>query len=130
MKKITLTLVFLFFAQFNYANQNDSLLLEHARTASLEKNYDLAIKEFKEYIKSAGAKDLKNVYIEIANCYFYKNDKNQAVKYIKEAISKHGLTEDVFIYNQVIDPALSKHALSVLYNDLEKLQNQYIASLD
>ncbi len=129
MKKIILTLVILFVAQFNFANEIDSLLLDHARTASLEKNYDLAIKEFKEYIKLPGAKDLKTVYVEIANCYFLKNDKNQAVKYIKEAITKHGLTEEVFIYSQVIDPALSKHALSVLYNDLEKLQNEYIAKL-
>lgn len=130
MKKIILTLVFIFVAQFNYANENDSLILDHARAASVEKNYDLAIKEYKKYIKSANAEDLKNVYIEIANCYFYKNDKNQAVRYIKEAITDYGLTENVFIYNQVIDPELSKYALSILYYDLEKMQQQYIATLD
>jgi tetratricopeptide (TPR) repeat protein len=130
MKKIILTIVFLFVAQFNYASENDSLLLEHARTASIEKDYDLAIKEYKKYIKLPNAKDLKNVYLEIANCYYNNNDKERAVKYVKEAITKHGLTEDAFIYSQVIDPALSKYALSVLYDDLDKMQKQYIATLD
>ena len=130
MKKIILTLVFLFVAQFNYASENDTLLLNQAREASLNKDYTLAIKEYKKYINSKDAKDLKNVYLEIANCYYNNNDKDRAVKYVKEAITKHGLTEDAFIYSQVIDPALSKYALSVLYDDLEKMQKQYIATLD
>lgn len=130
MKKIILTLVFLFVAQFNYASENDTLLLNQARKASLNKDYTLAIKEYKKYLSSKDAKDLKNVYIEIANCYYNNNDKDKAVKYIKEAITKHGLTEDAFIYSQVIDPALSKYALSVLYYDLDKMQKQYIATLD
>lgn len=130
MKKIILTLVFLFVAQFNYASENDTLLLNQARKASLNKDYTLAIKEYKKYLSSKDAKDLKNVYLEIANCYYNNNDKDKAVKYIKEAITKHGLTEDAFIYSQVIDPALSKYALSVLYYDLDKMQKQYIATLD
>jgi tetratricopeptide (TPR) repeat protein len=129
MKKIILTFVFLFIAQFNFANDNDTLL-SLARTASSNKDYVLAIKEYKNYIKSADAKDLKNVYLEIANCYFKNNDKDKAVKYVKESISKYGLTEQAFIYSQVIDSALSKYALSVIYYDLEKLQKQYVASLD
>ena len=40
MKKIILTLVFLFVAQFNYASENDSLLLIQAREASLNKDYN------------------------------------------------------------------------------------------
>lgn len=130
MKKIILTLVFLFIAQFNYANENDSLLLIQAREACLNKDYSLAIKEYKKYLSSPDAEDLKNVYLEIANCYYKSNDKNKAVKYIKEAITKHGLTEDAFIYSQVIDSALSQYALSVLYYDLEKMQKQYLATLD
>ena len=130
MKKIILTLVFLFVAQFNYASENDTILLNQARKAYLVKDYTLAIKEYKKYLNSPGAKDFKNVYLEIANCYYNNNDKNRAVKYVKEAITKHGLTEDAFIYSQVIDSALSKYALSVIYYDLDKMQNQYIATLD
>jgi tetratricopeptide (TPR) repeat protein len=131
MKKVILTLVILFVSQFNFANESDSLLLDNARAASLEKDYDLAIKEYKKYIKLVDAEDLKNIYVEIANCYFFKNDKNQAIKYIKEAITKYGLTEEeAFIYSQVIEPELSKYALSILYYDLEKMQKKYILSLD
>lgn len=130
MKKIILTLIFLFVAQFNYASENDTLLLNQARKACLNKDYTLAIKDYKKYLSSSDAKDLKNVYLEIANCYYNNNDKDRAVKFIKEAITKHGLKEDAFIYSQVIDPALSKYALSVLYYDLEMMQKQYIATLD
>ncbi|MEQ3662768.1 MAG: hypothetical protein ABNG96_08770 [Flavobacterium sp.] len=130
MKKIILTLIFLFVAQFNYASENDTILLNQARKAFLNKDYTLAIKEYKKYINSSDAKDLKNVYLEIANCYYNNNDKDRAVKYIKEPVTKHGLTEDAFIYSRVIDPALSKYALSVLYYDLDKMQKQYIATLD
>jgi tetratricopeptide (TPR) repeat protein len=129
MRKIILTFVFLLIAQFNFANDNDSLLSQ-ARAASANKNYVLAIKEYKNYIKSAEAKDLKNVYLEIANCYFITNNKEKAVKYVKESISKYGLTEQAFIYSQVIDPALTKYALSVIYYDLDKLQKQYFATLN
>jgi tetratricopeptide (TPR) repeat protein len=130
MKKIILTLVFLFVAQFNYASENDSLLLNEARKASLNKNYPLAIKEYKKYIHSSGTKDLKDVYLEIANCYFYNNEKGKAIKYIKQAIMKYGLTEDAFIYSPILDQELSKFALSVLYDDLDKMQRKYLATLD
>ena len=51
MKKIILTLVFLFVAQFNYASENDTLLLNQARKASLNKDYTLAIKDYKKVFK-------------------------------------------------------------------------------
>jgi tetratricopeptide (TPR) repeat protein len=130
MRKIILTFVFLIVSQFNFANTADDTLLTQARKHSSDKEYALAIKDYKNYMKYADAKDLKNVCLEIANCYFKSNDKKTAIKYLKESITKYGLTEDAFIYSQILDAEFSKYALSVVYDDLGKMQEQYIASLD
>ncbi|MQP24625.1 hypothetical protein GFJ94_06065 [Flavobacterium sp. LMO8] len=129
MKKVIFTLIIIFVAQFNFANENDSLLIA-ARNYSLKHNYTMAIKMYKEYVKVTEVIALKNVYIELANCYFKNEDKDSAVKTIVKAIESYGLTEEDFIYNQNIDAKLSDYALAKVYNDLEKLQKKYLATLE
>lgn len=126
MKKITLIMLAVFFCQFTLANETDSILSK-ARNFVLDKNYTEAIKMYKVYIGKNDVKDIKDVYVELANCYFKSNDKKSAVKYIKEAITKQGFTEEDFIYNDKLDAELSKYALSIIYDDLEKLQKQYVS---
>ncbi len=129
MKKTVLILIFSFAFTFNFANTNDPLLSQ-AKELSSNKNYTEAIKTYKKYLSSTKSNNLKNVYVEIANCYFKLNDKSTAVNYIKEAITSYGFSEQDFIYNELIDSELSKHALSVVYDDLDKLHNKYVASLN
>lgn len=129
MRKIILTFVFLIISQFNFANTNDTLLIQ-ARKHSSTKEYALAIKDYKKYLKSSDTKEIGNVCLEIANCYFKSNDKNKAIKYLRKSITKYGLTEEIFIYSTVLDPEFSKYALSVVYDDLGKMQQKYTASLD
>lgn len=126
MKKITLIMLAVFFCQFTLANETDSILSK-ARNFVHDKNYTEAIKMYKVYIGKNDVKDIKDVYVELANCYFKSNDKKSAVKYIKEAITKQGFTEEDFIYNDKLDAELSKYALSIIYDDLEKLQKQYVS---
>lgn len=126
MKKITLIMLAVFFCQFTLANETDSILSK-ARNFVLDKNYTEAIKMYKVYIGKNDVKDIKDVYVELANCYFKSNDKKSAVKYIKEAITKQGFTEEDFIYNDKLDAELSKYALSIIYDHLEKLQKQYVS---
>ena len=129
MKKIVLTFVFLIISQFNFANTQDSLLMQ-ARKHSADKEYALAIKDYKNYLKSSDLKSSGNVCLEIANCYFKSNDKNNAIKYLRKSITKYGLTEEIFIYSVVLDADFSKYALSIVYDDLEKMQKKYITSLN
>jgi lipopolysaccharide biosynthesis regulator YciM len=129
MRKIILTFVFLIISQFNFANTNDTLLIQ-ARKHSSAKEYALAIKDYKNYLKSSDTKEIGNVCLEIANCYFKNNDKNNAIKYLRKSITKYGLTEEIFIYSVVLDAEFSKYALSVVYDDLSKMQQKYTASLD
>lgn len=129
MKKVVLILIFSFAFHFNFANTNDPLLSQ-AKELSLSKNYTEAIKTYKKYLNATKNTNLKNVYVEIANCYFKLDDKLAAVSYIKDAIMSYGFSEQDFIYNDVIDSELSKHALSVVYDDLDVLHNKYVATLN
>ncbi|MQP24635.1 hypothetical protein GFJ94_06115 [Flavobacterium sp. LMO8] len=129
MKKIIYTFVILFISQLNFANELDSII-SNAREFGKKKNYTEAIKEYENYIKLSKGENLKDVYIEVANCYFYQNKKETAVKYIKDAISKYGFTEEDFIYSSILDEKLSSYALSVVYDDYFKLRKKYLATLN
>ncbi|MBD3725313.1 MAG: hypothetical protein IE891_11220 [Flavobacteriaceae bacterium] len=127
MKKLIYTLVILFTVSISFAGELDSILSE-ARTLKAKKDYTEAIKTFEKYVKLAKDENLKDVYVEIANCNFYLGKKDVAVKYIKKAITDYGFKESDFIYNQVIDAQLSDYALAQVYDELDKLQNRYLAT--
>ncbi|VXB94915.1 conserved exported hypothetical protein [Flavobacterium sp. 9AF] len=130
MKKFLLILFFSIATfQFNFANNNDPLLIK-AKELSLNKNYTEAIAIYNQYLSKTDSKNLKNVYVEIANCYFKLNNKTVAVDNIKKAITNYGFSEEDFIYNENLDSELSKYALAVVYEDLDSLQKKYIASLN
>lgn len=129
MKKIIYSFVILFISQLTFANELDSILTK-ARSLTEKKNYSEAIKEYENYIKLSKGENLKDVYIEVANCYFYQNKKETAVNYIKDAILKYGFTEEDFIYSSTLDEKLSSYALSVVYDDYFKLRKKYLATLN
>ena len=128
MKKTVLTFVVLFVAQLGFSGELDSIL-NKARVLTEKKNYSEAIREYENYIKLSKGENLKDVYIEVANCYFYQNKKEVAVKYIKEAITKYGFTEEDFIYNSLLNENLSSYALSVVYDDYDKLRQKYLVTV-
>ncbi len=128
MKKIIYTFVILFISQLNFANELDSILLK-ARDFEKKKNYTEAIKAYESYIKNAGDENLKEVFVEVANCYFLDGKKDVAVKYIKKAITKYGFTEEDFIYNSLLNENLSSYALSVVYDDYDKLRHKYLVTV-
>ncbi|MGV7106349.1 tetratricopeptide repeat protein [Flavobacterium sp. U410] len=128
MKKIILLSVALFCLQLSFANLKDTVVLKQARDYYKVKNYEKALQLYKDYSKEADFKEMKDVYLEIANCYYKLNENKKAIKHLKMAFEKYGLTEDVFIYNDIIDPEFSKFALAEVYDDLDKMQQNYIAT--
>jgi tetratricopeptide (TPR) repeat protein len=129
MKKISLIVVFLFAFQMNFANVEDPLLIK-AKEYSISENYKEAIKTYNKYLNSTKEVALKNVYVEMANCYFKLEKKEAAVEYIKKAITVYGFSEHDFIYNDVLDAELSKYALSVIYDELDDLSKKYNETQD
>lgn len=128
MKKIILLSVAFFCIQFSFANLNDTVALKQARDYYKVKNYEKALQLYKDYSKEANFEELKDIYLEIANCYYKLNDNKKAIKHLKMAFEKYGLTEDVFIYNTAIDAGFSKYALAELYDDLDRMQENFIAT--
>ena len=125
MRKIIFLFVMLFVGQVTFAKDKD-LLLKEARQFAIDKDYNAAIKSYKEYVKIAKKEDLKEVYFEFANCYYKNNDTKMAVKTLKKSIKRYGLTEEDLIYNKVLDSNLSDITIAELYNDFSRLRNRYI----
>ena len=129
MGKIIYLFVISIWCQSLFSNEFETFLIK-ARMLKENGNYIEAIKEYKNYIKMSKSSNLKDVYIELANCNFYENKKREAVSYIKQAISKYGFTEEDFIYSSLLDEKLSSYALSVVYDDYFKLRKKYLATLN
>jgi tetratricopeptide (TPR) repeat protein len=129
MKNFIFTFVIVLATQIGFAGELDSVLIK-ARALNERKDYTEAIKVYESYIKLSKGENLKDVYIEVANCYFYQGNKKEAVNNIKAAIVKSGFTEEDFIYSSILDEKLSSYALSVLYDDYFKLRNKYLATLN
>ena len=129
MLNLVFTFVIVLVSQMGFAGELDSILSK-ARALTNNKDYTEAILVYENYIKVSKGENLKEVYIELANCYFYLGKKHEAVNNIKTAIVKHGFTEEDFIYNSVLNEKLSSYALSVLYDDYYKLRNKYLATLN
>lgn len=125
MRKIIYLFVVLFVSQISFAKDKE-LLLKEARQFALVKDFNAAITSYKAYVKIAKNEDLKEVYFELANCYFNNNDTKMAVKTLKTSIKKYGLTEEDLIYNKTLDSKLSDITIAELYNDFTRLRNRYV----
>lgn len=125
MKKIIYLFVLLFVGQVTFAKDKD-LLLSEARQFALDKHYNKAIKSYNEVVKTASDNELKQIYFEIANCYYKNNETKKAIKTLKKSIKKYGLTEEDIIYSKVLDVKLADITIAELYNDFSRLRNRYV----
>ena len=115
----------LFVGQITFA-KNIEVLLSEARQFALNKDYNAAIKSYNAAIKSASDIESKQIYFEIANCYYNNNDTKMAIITLKKSIKKYGLTEEDIIYSKVLDAKLSDITIAELYNDFSRLRNRYV----
>lgn len=125
MKKIGYFIILLLVTQLTFAKDKEVILSE-ARQFAVNKNFEAAISSYKEYVKTAKNEDLKEVYFEFANCYYKNNEAKMAVKTLKTAIKKYGLTEEDLIYSPVLDEKLSDITIAELYDDFTRLRNRYV----
>ncbi len=125
MKKIGYFIILLLVTQLTFAKDKEVILSE-ARQYVAQNNFEAAISSYKEYVKTAKNEDLKEVYFEFANCYYKNNEAKMAVKTLKTAIKKYGLTEEDLIYSPVLDEKLSDITIAELYDDFTRLRNRYI----
>lgn len=131
MKKIILIFVLSFSFQFGFSNDRDNVL-NRAREYSESKNYNQAIKEYVAYLKmfKNESVNLKDVYFEIANCYFLKNNNYMAFKVLKENISRYGVTKEDMETSTVLDKKLFEVAWSNIFNEYTDLRKQFVKRLN
>ncbi|MES2862860.1 MAG: hypothetical protein V4666_01960 [Bacteroidota bacterium] len=130
MKKILLIVILSLSFQLGFSNDRDKVL-NQARELKESKNYKQAIKEYITYIKmfKNEAVNLKDIYFEVANCYFLDKNNFKAFKVIKETISRYGATKEDLETSTVLDKKLFEVAWSEIYPEYTALRKQFIKRL-
>ena len=131
MKKIILLIILSVSFQFGFSNDRDEVL-NRARELKESKNYNQAIKEYVSYVKlfKNEAVNLKDIYYEIANCYFLNKNNFMAFKVIKESISRYGATKEDLETSTILDKKLFEVAWADIYPEYTTLRKQFIKRLN
>lgn len=131
MKKIILLIILSLSFQFGFSNDRDEVL-NRARELKESKNYNQAIKEYVSYVKlfKNEAVNLKDIYYEIANCYFLNKNNFMAFKVIKESISRYGATKEDLETSTILDKKLFEVAWADIYPEYTTLRKQFIKRLN
>ena len=131
MKKIVFIFVLCLQFQFGFSNNRDEVL-NRARELKESKNFSQAIKEYVSYIKlfKNEAVNLKDVYFEVANCYFLNKNNFMAFKVIKETISRYGATKEDLEKSAILDKKLFEVALADIFPEYKDLRKQFDKKLN
>ena len=126
MKKIVVLFALVFFSQVSFANDKDKSLFAKAKELIKKEHFSDAIPMLELYAKDLEEKELKEVYLELANAYYGMNYKTDALKNIKFAITKAGMTEQDFIYSETLSEEVSSFAWKYFYDNFDELRKQYL----
>lgn len=131
MKKIVFIFVLCLQFQFGFSNNRDEVL-NRARELKESKNFSQAIKEYVSYIKlfKNEAVNLKDVYFEVANCYFLNKNNFMAFKVIKETISRYGATKEDLEKSAILDKKLFEVAWADIFPEYTDLRKQFVKKLN
>ena len=131
MKRIILVLIFSLSFQYGFSNDRDEVL-NRARELKDSKNYNQAIKEYVSYIKlfKNEAVNLKDIYFEVANCYFLNKNNFMAFKVIKETISRYGATKEDLEKSTILDKKLFEVAWADIFPEYTALRKQFVKRLN
>lgn len=131
MKNFCLLLLLCFSFQVGFSNDRD-LVLSRARDFKENKNYNQAIKEYINYIKlfKKEAVNLKEIYFEVANCYFLNKKNSRAFEVIKETISRYGATREDLETSTILDKKLFEVAWAAILPQYTALRKQFVNRLN
>lgn len=131
MKKIILIFILSLSFQFGFSNDRDEVLIR-ARASKDNKNYSQALKEYVSYIKlfKNEAVNLKDIYLEVANCYFLNKNNFMAFKVVKETISRYGATKENLENSTVLDKKLFEVAWADIFPEYTELRKQFVKRLN
>ena len=76
------------------------------------------------------AVNLKDVYYEVANCYFLNKNNFMAFKVIKETISRYGATKEDLEKSSILDKKLFEVAWADIFPEYTDLRKQFVKKLN
>ena len=76
------------------------------------------------------AVNLKDVYYEVANCYFLNKNNFMAFKVIKETISRYGATKEDLEKSSILDKKLFEVAWADIFPEYTVLRKQFVKKLN
>lgn len=126
MKKLVVLFMLVCFSQISFASDKDKSLFAKAKELIKTENFSEAIPLLKLYAKDLDEKALKEVYLELANAYYGMNNKSETLKNLKLAITKAGLTEQDFIYTDVLNAEVSNFVWQYFYDNYDDLRKEYL----
>lgn len=126
MKKFVVLFMLVCLSQISFANDKDKSLFAKAKELIKTENFSEAIPLLKLYAKDLDEKALKEVYLELANAYYGMNNKSETLKNLKLAITKAGLTEQDFIYTDVLNAEVSNFVWQYFYDNYDDLRKEYL----
>lgn len=126
MKKFVVLFMLVCLSQISFANDKDKSLFAKAKELIKTENFSEAIPLLKLYAKDLDEKALKEVYLELANAYYGMNNKSETLKNLKLAITKAGLTEQDFIYTDVLNAEVSNFVWQYFYDTYDDLRKEYL----
>lgn len=131
MKNFCLLFLLCVSFQFGFSNDRD-MVLSRARDFKENKNYNQAIKEYINYIKlfKKEAVNLKEIYFEVANCYYLNKNNSSAFKVIKETISRYGATREDLETSTILDRKLFEVAWAAILPQYTSLRKQFVNRLN
>ena len=131
MKNAILILLLSLSFQFGFSNDRDEVL-NRARELKESKNYSQALKEYVTYIKmfKNEAVNLKDIYLEVSNCYFLNKNNFMAIKVIKETISRYGATKEDLQTSSVLDKKIFEVAWADIFPEYTELRKQFVKRLN
>jgi tetratricopeptide (TPR) repeat protein len=129
MKKILCLFIFILSIGFVNAKEKEDFK-NKARELKTNSDYKNAIKFYIKAIKNTkDTNDLIELYFEVSDCYFQIDNKKMAVRVVKEAIIKFGVTKMDIISFYFIDSSTPYFFINSI-KDYNKLRQKYISSLD
>ena len=128
MKTKAIFILFLFFV----TNLGFSVQLAKAESFKKEKKFTKAINCYLKAIRSVQNDDamVKEVYFDIADCFYKSGKENMAVKVLKFSIYRFGAVKQDLLDTNKLDDQLVHSLFEVIGDKYDSYRNKYVSKFD
>ena len=133
MKTKAIFILFLFFVtNLSFSNTIFSVQLAKAEAFKKEQKFTKAINCYLKAIRSVQNDDamVKEVYFDIADCFYKSGKVNMAVKVLKFSIYRFGAVKQDLLDTNKLDDQLVHSLFEVIGDKYDSYRNKYVSKFD